>query len=136
MQRRPHLAVDQLERHAGQEDAIEESLQDSRKAIVPDRIGKYQRIGAKQAFDIRPHSIFVAAFVVVAEPFGSRQPWIETLGIKVAVIDRMARRREPLDDHPVQTGVEAGLDRMGVEHEDVHQPAFCSPLNKKVRPER
>ena len=43
---------------------------------------------------------------------------------------------QPLDDQPVQAGIEAGLDRMGVEDEDVHQPAFCSPLNKKVRPER
>ena len=44
-ERRPHLAVHQLERNAGQKDAIEEAFQDRRIAVVPHRIAEHQRFG-------------------------------------------------------------------------------------------
>ncbi len=48
----PDLAVIQPERHAGQEDTVEEALEDRRIAEVPDREGQDQRFGGPQAVDI------------------------------------------------------------------------------------
>jgi hypothetical protein len=89
---------------------------------------------------------------VITEPLGPCQPRVEILGIEIAVVDGVTGGRQPLDDRPVQTGVEAGFDRVGIEHEDFHRrprrsarqrhtlvivhSAFCNPLNRNDLPER
>ena len=46
------LAVDQLERDAGQKDAVEEAFQDRGIAVVPDREAHHEALGGQQAPDI------------------------------------------------------------------------------------
>ena len=60
---------------------------------------------------------------MIGEPLGAGEPRVEILGIEVEVVDCMAGGGQALDDQPVERGVEAGLDRMGVEDEDFHAVA-------------
>ena len=136
VQCRLNLAVDKLERHAGQEDSVEEAFQDRRIAVVPDRKRQHQRFSIAQPFDVASDRIVRLALSVVAKPLRPCQPRIEILGVEIAVVDRMACRGEPLDDRLVQAGVKAGLHRVRVKHQDVHRSPRGSARRTPLCPAR
>ena len=57
-----------LEGDAGQEDAVEEALEDRRVAEVPDRVDDDQRLGGEQPLDIGLDVAAVGADLVVVDP--------------------------------------------------------------------
>ena len=83
------------ERDAGQEDAVEEALEDRRVAVVPDREVEHQRLGGAQAVDIGLNRLSADFEVLVVEPLLARQHRVEALGIEVAVVDVVAGGRKP-----------------------------------------
>lgn len=123
-QPRFHLAVDQFEGNARQPNSVEISLQDCRKAEVPDRGADHQPLGRLEPFDVRSHQLQVFRIIVIDEPVVAREHRIELLFIEVAAIHRMPGLAEALDGLPVKRLAVTFLDRVRVEDENPHEASI------------
>jgi len=103
----------QSEADAGQEHFINETLEDRRKAHVPDRKRKDQRVGFEQALDISADAASVPGDIVVVDAVLSGHHRIEPFGVEVAIVDLVAMRPQGLNDRRMQAGAETRLDGMG-----------------------
>src|SRR5665213_1679647 len=87
------LAVDQLERDARQKYAIEETFEDCRVAVIPNRCREDQRLGRAQSVDIALNRGGADGLVVIIEPFLPRHDRVEALGVEITVVDVVAAGR-------------------------------------------
>ena len=109
------LAVDQLERHAGQKDAVEKPFQHGGITEIPDWEGENERVGGSMPRDIVRDGFDVRPLVVVTPALEVRKDRVEALGVEVAIVDLPAALGERFDDAGVERGSEAVAAGVSVE---------------------
>jgi hypothetical protein len=114
------MSVLNLEADARQKNAIEESLYDCRKTVVPDGGYQHQRFGGKQTLDVGPGLRAVRDGIEIVDERPSRHHRIKVLGVEVQVVDLMTARSERLDDASMQCRKEARLKRVCEDDENAH----------------
>ena len=117
---RPNLPRFEAERHAGEEYAVEEPLEDRRIAEVPDREGQDEGVGGAQALDVAPNGFAIARSIVIGAAFLRPQDWIEPFGIEIAIVDGPVAAAKRRDDALMQRSAKALLTRMSEEDHRIH----------------
>src|SRR5208337_473453 len=117
----------QVEADAGEEDLVDEALEDRGKAHIPHGEREDERLRGQETLDVWSDTPLVDRDVVVIHPILSAHDGIEALGVQVAVVDLVSSRAKRLDDSRMEGGAEARFNRVGEENENAQ--GFTSALN-------
>jgi hypothetical protein len=102
------------EAHAGNENSVEEALQDCWKALIPNWINQDERFCGQKPIgvgaDVRP----VELYVMVLRSLLLTQNRIEAFRVKIAVVDLVPSRPQGVDDLAMQGRVEADGGWIGI----------------------
>jgi hypothetical protein len=98
------------ETHAGDEDAVEEAFEDRWKSLVPNSLDEDQRFRGQKPIGIGRDGRPIELDVMVLSSLSLTQDRVESLCVKIAVVDLVPARAQSRYDLTVQPRAETSAD--------------------------